>query len=81
VRTWVDEQAYGNGDTAEFIALAEKVSGRQLDDLFDVWLFTGERPPESAVTPDSAAAARAQESGSSAPAWWERHARMRDLRR
>ena len=25
---------------AEFIALAEKVSGEQLDELFDAWLFT-----------------------------------------
>ena len=30
--------------TPEFIALAEQVSGQQLDDLFDTWLYLPERP-------------------------------------
>ena len=30
--------------TDEFIALAEKVSGEQLDELFEVWLFGTNRP-------------------------------------
>lgn len=34
----------GNGSTPEFINLAERISGRQLDDLFDAWLFTSGRP-------------------------------------
>jgi aminopeptidase N len=81
VRTWVDQQEYGNGDTAEFIALAEEVSGQQLDELFEVWLFTGARPPASAVVPDGAARALTQEGDSGALAWLERHAAARDLRR
>ena len=31
----------------EFIATAERVSGRQLDDLFETWLFTPEKPAGS----------------------------------
>ena len=38
------ERGGGTGTTAQFIALAERVSGQQLDDLFDAWLFTGSKP-------------------------------------
>ncbi|MFF3890502.1 M1 family metallopeptidase [Streptomyces sp. NPDC001914] len=41
---WTKLQRYGNASTAEFIALAEKVSGQQLDDLFQTWLFTTGKP-------------------------------------
>ena len=44
VRTWAARKAGGNGTTAEFIALAERISGQQLDKLFDVWLFTSGKP-------------------------------------
>ncbi len=37
-------QAGGNVTTDEFIALAERISGQQLDDLFETWLFTPEKP-------------------------------------
>jgi aminopeptidase N len=30
--------------TADFIALAEQISGQELDDLFDAWLFTAGKP-------------------------------------
>ncbi|MFF9770813.1 M1 family metallopeptidase [Streptomyces sp. NPDC014636] len=41
---WTKLHRYGNADTADFIRLAERVSGRQLDDLFDAWLFTTGKP-------------------------------------
>jgi aminopeptidase N len=41
---WVASQAGGTVTTDEFIRLAEKRSGMQLDDLFDTWLFTPEKP-------------------------------------
>lgn len=41
---WVDEHRYGNATTADFVALAEEVSGRELGEIFDDWLF-GELPP------------------------------------
>jgi aminopeptidase N len=44
VRDWHASKSGGNGTTPEFIALAEQISGQQLDDLFDAWLFTAGRP-------------------------------------
>ncbi|MEU8712949.1 M1 family metallopeptidase [Streptomyces sp. NPDC048663] len=41
---WTKLHRYGNADTADFIRLAEKISGRQLDDLFQTWLFTPGKP-------------------------------------
>ncbi|KPI01311.1 Peptidase M1 membrane alanine aminopeptidase [Actinobacteria bacterium OK074] len=41
---WTRFHRYGNGDTAQFIALAEKISGQRLDDLFDKWIYTTGKP-------------------------------------
>ncbi|MFG2636265.1 M1 family metallopeptidase [Streptomyces sp. NPDC048362] len=41
---WTSLHRYGNASTADFIRLAERVSGRQLDDLFDAWLFSTGKP-------------------------------------
>ena len=45
LRTWTDEHQNGTATTDDFIALSEKVSGRQLDDLFTTWLYTPGKPP------------------------------------
>jgi aminopeptidase N len=47
---WTEQHAFATGTTDGFVALAEQVSGQDLSDLFDVWLFTPGRPPASAVT-------------------------------
>jgi aminopeptidase N len=44
IRGWASSKTRGNGTTPEFIALAERVSGQQLDDLFTAWLFTPTKP-------------------------------------
>jgi len=44
LRTWLDERRGGHGTVEEFIALAEKLSGKQLDEVFDTWLFTKGKP-------------------------------------
>ncbi len=41
----MSSQARDTVTTDEFIELAEKLSGMQLDDLFETWLFTPEKPP------------------------------------
>ncbi|MFF8944820.1 M1 family metallopeptidase [Streptomyces sp. NPDC014864] len=41
---WTRLHRYGSANTAGFIRLAERVSGRQLDDLFQKWLFTTGKP-------------------------------------
>ena len=44
LRTWYAENQHSNVTTQQFIATAERVSGLQLDHLFDVWLFQEGRP-------------------------------------
>jgi aminopeptidase N len=44
LRTWVRSQRNGNGSTREFQALAERVSGANLDGFFDAWFFTAAKP-------------------------------------
>ena len=45
LRAWADRYAYGNASTADFIALAEEMSGDDLDALFDAWLYQADLPP------------------------------------
>jgi aminopeptidase N len=47
IRTWVAEHEHGSVTTAQFTALAEKISGKELDSLFDAWLFQPRRPSAS----------------------------------
>jgi aminopeptidase N len=49
LRTWTADHRYGNGTTEEFIALAGKISGKQLDGLFQAWLFTPSKPVVAGV--------------------------------
>ncbi len=49
LRRWVAENEGTSRTTGAFIALAEEVSGAQLDDVFDVWLFAD--PPPTTFPP------------------------------
>jgi aminopeptidase N len=40
LREWAQQHRYGNANTNDFIALAEQVSGQNLDAFFYDWLFT-----------------------------------------
>jgi aminopeptidase N len=44
LRAWAREHRYGNATTPQFIALAERVSGKDLGRLFQVWLYGKTRP-------------------------------------
>ena len=44
LQRWASSRAGQNVTTAQFIALAERVSGEDLDELFDTWLFTPGKP-------------------------------------
>ena len=44
LRRWYGENKYGNVTTADFVALAERVTGTQLDAFFDAWLQQEGRP-------------------------------------
>jgi aminopeptidase N len=68
LRRWAVSREGGNVTTDEFIALAEAISGRQLDDLFQTWLFTPEKPPElDAAAGEAAAVAAAVTAAVAAP--------------
>jgi aminopeptidase N len=41
---WTAIHKNGNVGTPQFIRLAERISGKQLDALFDKWLFTPGKP-------------------------------------
>jgi aminopeptidase N len=47
LRRWVSEQGSGNGSISEFMALAEEVSGEDLDGFFQAWLFDPSRPAKT----------------------------------
>ena len=44
LRTWAQSHRNGNGSTAQFIALAEHLSGRDLGAFFTTWLYTASKP-------------------------------------
>ena len=44
MRRWASDNRYGNVTTAEFIALSEQLSGRELDNFFHVWLYEPDKP-------------------------------------
>ncbi|CAM2982214.1 MULTISPECIES: M1 family metallopeptidase [Dermacoccus] len=44
LKTWTRQKADGNARIADFIALAERISGQQLDSFFTAWLYTPQRP-------------------------------------
>ena len=43
-QTWVERFGGGTASTADFIALSEEISGQDLEDFFEVWLYTPEKP-------------------------------------
>jgi aminopeptidase N len=44
LRTWVGQHRGGTATTDDFIALAERVAGRSLHELFAAWLYRTSRP-------------------------------------
>ncbi|HEX2709104.1 MAG TPA: M1 family metallopeptidase [Solirubrobacterales bacterium] len=60
LRLWATEHRYGNADIAQFVALAEEVSGPDLGSLFQRWLFQRGKPDQGTASsaPRGAAAAR-----------------------
>ncbi|HEY7003421.1 MAG TPA: M1 family aminopeptidase [Gaiellaceae bacterium] len=59
LRRWAANRAGGNVTTDQFIALAERISGKNLDKLFQAWLFTPGKP----ALPGSSSVARTGTAG------------------
>ena len=45
IREFLSRHGGGNASTADFIDAAEDVSGKELDELFDAWLYSETPPP------------------------------------
>ncbi|BCJ44374.1 peptidase [Actinoplanes ianthinogenes] len=45
LKTWTTEHRDGNADTAAMITTAEQLSGKDLNDFFQSWLYGTTRPP------------------------------------
>ncbi|MER7007161.1 M1 family metallopeptidase [Dactylosporangium sp. NPDC000555] len=56
MRAWATRYRNGNADTADFVALAERVSGRSLGALFTAWLTGATKPPNPDPLPPGVAA-------------------------
>ena len=67
----------GNVTTDQFIRLAERISGQQLDDLFEAWLFTPGRPelPGAAAARSGATALSAVGGASASSGLWRHRPR------
>ena len=44
LKTWTARHRQGHGTTAQFIALSERISGQDLGNFFQVWLYTPSKP-------------------------------------
>ena len=44
LRSWYSEHRGGNVTTSDFTALAERISGQDLDHFFQAWLYEEGRP-------------------------------------
>ncbi|MDI3409102.1 M1 family metallopeptidase [Streptomyces sp. B-S-A6] len=46
VRGWTEDRRHGNADTRDFTAYVEQRSGKDLDALWDAWLYGEGKPPK-----------------------------------
>lgn len=46
LREWTDAHAGGNVSSADFIGLAQELSGQDLGSFFNAWLFTPANRPD-----------------------------------
>jgi hypothetical protein len=71
LKTWTADNQGRHGTTAKFIALSEQVTGRQLDDLFQNWLYSSKRParPPLPAGVSASSTARGSTGALQAQAW------------
>ncbi|RLV10285.1 peptidase [Streptomyces griseocarneus] len=73
LKQWTAENKYGNASVQDFVAFAEKVSGKPLAKLFDTWLFQTAKPATPPSPPSAAKAGKARTSLTAAqPKSWKK---------
>lgn len=71
LKGWPTERAYGNAKVADFVAYAERISGRQLAGLFDTWLYQPSKPQTPPAQVGAAARTAAKAPVSPPKSWSE----------
>ena len=71
IRRWAARKGRKTVTTETFVALAERLSGRQLDELFEIWLFTPQKPILPAASRGGLAPQRSERVSDHAAAWLE----------
>jgi aminopeptidase N len=77
LRRWAQSRRNGHGTTPQFVRLAERLSGRNLDRLFDAWLFTAGKPRRPAGGRAASALDSADQQTQTGVRRWERGLRFR----
>ncbi|MEU0391499.1 M1 family metallopeptidase [Streptomyces sp. NPDC006208] len=70
LKGWPTEYAYKNAKVGDFVAFAERVSGKPLAALFDTWLYEPSKPAAPAAA--NARAARSESVAPQPPASWKK---------
>jgi aminopeptidase N len=81
IRGWAATKSGGNATTEEFIAYAEQVSSHELDQLFNTWLYTPQKPPASAVSAQTSAKLSTPRARARANTWMDQLERRLALAR
>jgi aminopeptidase N len=71
VRRWASRKSRKAVTTEAFVALAERVSGQQLEELFETWLFTPQKPILPASSRSGAPQPKTERTPDRADAWLE----------
>lgn len=74
LKTWAADNQYGNASISDFVALAEEVSGEDLESFFDAWLYTAKRPAPTETNgfpPDFEEGRESRSARAAVPASWQ----------
>lgn len=80
LRSWSATRRHGNGSTEDFRALAETVSGKPLEALFNAWLFTPGKPKLANMSPTQSFAAPLPRSWAALTASQQLHRPLQSMR-
>lgn len=69
LKGWPTAHQYGNAKVGDFVAYAEKVSGKKLAGLFDTWLYQPSKPAAPAVKKARAVAGSASAAPAQPKSW------------
>ncbi|MFI8933408.1 M1 family metallopeptidase [Streptomyces sp. NPDC053474] len=69
LKGWPTERQYGNASVGDFVAYAEKISGKPLSALFDTWLYKPGKPAAPAAKKAGLARSAAKDAPAKPKSW------------